>query len=96
MEVSKNVGPMIGGLLGALFGTLTWVITLSVIGSAGMISLINSALTGVCNSGWMLASFFNPSGGILTIFIVLGLFILVIVGSLAGAVVGYMSTGKKK
>ena len=96
MEIAKHVGPMIGGLLGALFGTLTWVITLSVIGSTGMIALINESLTGICNSGWMLASFFNPSGGILTIFIVLGLFILVVVGSMAGAVVGYMASGKKK
>jgi hypothetical protein len=96
IDMNTYMAPLIGGLLGALFGFLAWIIVLVVIGSTSMVTLINSALDGICNSGWMLSSFFNSDGGILTLFITLGLFVLVAVGSIAGALAGFYTSRHKK
>jgi hypothetical protein len=96
INAAGYVAPLVGGLLGALFGFLSWILVLTVIGSTSMVSMINTALDSICDSGWMLASFFNSEGGILTIFITLGLFVLVAAGSIGGALVGYGASHRKK
>jgi hypothetical protein len=76
-----------GGLenkvLGVVFAILAVILVLMIIGQSAMVTLINNALTGICNSGWPLASLFNPDGGIVPLIIVVGLLVASIAGALA-------------
>jgi len=82
-----------GVIMGAIFAILAIVILLLIVGTSSMVALINSALSGICNSGWPLASLFNPSNGIVPLLIVVGLFIAIVIG--AFAIGGSMKTGQK-
>ena len=77
---------------GTVGGLLALILFLTIVGQASIIALINTGLTGICNSGWPLASLFNPSGGIVPLVLVVGFFI----GAIAlGVGVGQV-TGHKK
>lgn len=71
-----------GTIMGVVYAILAVIIVLLIVGSAGMVALINTALTGICDSGWPLASLFNPSGGIVPLLIVVGLLIATIIGAM--------------
>jgi len=70
-------------ILGVVFAILAVVIVLLIVGQSSMVTLINNALSGICNSGWPLAALFNPDGGIVPLLIVVGLLVASIGGALA-------------
>jgi len=78
-----NTGDTINNVI---FGILGFVLGLIVIGQSAIITLINDALTGLCNSGWTLASLFNPSGGIVPLVLMAGI--------LGGTVFGATKVGR--
>lgn len=54
------------------------IIVLLIIGSNSIITQINNGLTAVCNSGWPLASLFDPANGVMPLLIVIGVFLAAI------------------
>ena len=78
MGVSNQISQVIFGILG-------FVVGLIVIGQDSVITLINNALTGLCDSGWPLASLFSPSTGIMPLVIMASI--------LGGAVYGATKLG---
>ena len=72
-----------GKIMTVVYAILGVILVLLIVGNTGMVALINSALTGICDSGWPLASLFNPTGGVVPLLIVVGLLIATIAGALA-------------
>jgi len=82
-KAGKTAGILQNNILGVVFAILGVIIVLLIVGNDSMVTLINDGLTGICNSGWPLAALFNPTGGIVPLLIVVGLFVGVIAGALA-------------
>jgi hypothetical protein len=91
VDMKSLVFGLMGGILGTIFGFLGWIISTLIIGA--LITPANTAFSAICNSGWLLALLFNPSGGIVTVFPVVGIFIMIAIGSIGGAIGGYAIGG---
>jgi hypothetical protein len=70
-------------ITGVVYAILGVILVLLLVGNAGMVAIINSSLTGICNSGWPLASVFNPTDGIVPLLIIVGLLLATIAGAMA-------------
>ena len=74
-SMSSRLVLTISALVGSIVGL---ILAVSIVGNSSVVTQINTALTNFSGSGWPLASLFDPSSGIITLIIVVGVLIMTI------------------